>query len=45
MLLEISILTGIIVVSVAAMAYIDTIQEKRLMDAIEKEQFANEKKG
>lgn len=43
MLLEVSILTGIIAVCVAAMAYIDTKYEKKLMDAIEKEQCANEK--
>ena len=37
MFLEISILTGIIGMCVFVMAYVDTKQEKKLLDAIEEE--------
>lgn len=37
MLLEVTILTAVIVTTVLVWAYIDTKQEKRLLDAIEAE--------
>ena len=45
MVLEIGILTAIICVSVLVWAYIDTRQEKRLLDLIEEERRESENKG
>ena len=44
MVFEIGILTAVIVISVLVWAYVDTKQEKRLLDAIEAEHRSSDKR-